>query len=162
VEWGGLLEWVKIGGLSQQGLTAMVRVWWGDGYCSGSAVGGPREVIRGTLAAIREGATFGLWFDSRGRVGIRRGHPSKRPRLWTCTGGSFYTGKYRGYALPYTVSRDLLSVSHGSPGELPPFFLLKRRPYASFSGTKNISRICLTTYYDPQDLTDAFPCGILA
>jgi hypothetical protein len=77
VEWGGLLEWVKVGGLSQQGLTDGVRVWWGDGCCSGSAVGGPREVIRGTLAAIREGATFGLRFDSRGRVGMWRGTPRR-------------------------------------------------------------------------------------
>jgi hypothetical protein len=88
VEWGGLLEWVKIGGLSQQGLTAMVRVWWSDGCCSGSAIGDPREVIRGTLAAIHGGATFGLRHDSRGRVGIWRGTPRRGLDSGLVQGGS--------------------------------------------------------------------------
>jgi hypothetical protein len=105
VEWGGLLEWVKIGGLSQQGLTAGVCVWWGDVCCSGSAVGSPREVIRGTLAAIREGAAFGLRFDSRGRVGIWRGTPRRGLDSGLVQGGSSTPENIED--MPYHVPRSM-------------------------------------------------------
>jgi hypothetical protein len=136
-----------------------------QGLCSGSACGGATGAARGPLAVFhveqaRDAGRYSRHFALRlaarfaGPGVYMAGHPSKRPLLWTCTGGFFYARKYQGYALPRTES-------HGSPGELPLSFLLKRRVYASFFRTKNISRICLTTYYDPKDLTGAFPYGIL-
>ena len=80
VEWGERWRGVwlpKAWGSRAAGVVLAVCLWWSDVCCSGFVERVPRGTRRGTLAAVREGATFGLRHDSRGRVGIWRGTPRR-------------------------------------------------------------------------------------
>lgn len=97
---GGVpLPGAKAGDPWTAGVVLGVRLWWGDGCCSGFAGRYSRYF------ALRLAARFA------GPGGYMAGHPSKRPLLWTCTGGRSMLKNIED--IPYLQPAP---ESHGSPG----------------------------------------------